>query len=384
MGRTDFEIIAFTDDWHGLPFSCKHVLKYFLEDIDITWVETIGLRAPKITRYDMGRMFQKVSGWLAPNRSSTGENLPKRLKIVNPAQIPLHNIRLIHLCNSFIMKRALRGVLACRGSKKLVTITTWPFLGNVLGSLGEDLSIYMRVDDFSEFPGVNRKAILRLERELLERVDIVLATARDLEDVPIQGKDVRYLPHGVDYQHFSAPAALSFGSPVAALPRPRIGFFGLLSDWLDMKLIDELATRHPAWSLVFLGPSQLHQEALPRTPNFHSLGSIPYRDLPAHAAFFDVALIPFKVNKLTKAVNPLKLMEYLSLGLPVISTPLPEIMSYEGYVGIGDNAHEFGALIEATLVSDSPAARERRRALARENDWKGRAMLLRSWIEAAL
>ena len=93
-----------------------------------------------------------------------------------------------------------------------------------------------------------------------------------------------------------------------------VGFFGLLNSWLDLEVIRDSALLNPEMSYIIIGPSQLPDSQLPKAPNLHYLGAVPYEKLPEYAVFFDVALIPFKINDLTIAVNPLKLMEYFALG----------------------------------------------------------------------
>ncbi|PQP33882.1 glycosyltransferase family 1 protein, partial [Desulfobacteraceae bacterium SEEP-SAG9] len=126
---------------------------------------------------------------------------------------------------------------------------------------------------------------------------------------------------------------------------PLIGFFGLLNSWIDFDLIYNIALEHPEWNLILIGPSQLSIDILPKRKNIHYLGPIDYEELPNYARCFDVALIPFKINELTVSVNPLKLMEYFSLGLPVVSTPLPEVVKHKENVAIASDPATFSKAI---------------------------------------
>jgi glycosyltransferase involved in cell wall biosynthesis len=382
--NSDYEIIVFSDDWNGLPFSCKHLIKHFLPQTPVIWVDTIGLRAPKLNLYDIRRSFQKLAGWLAPRRLTTLPDMPANLRILDPFQLPYNHYTLIRNLNR---QSLLRAVHRESGNvrRQRVLLTTWPFLGNMIGSLNEDLSVYYRVDDFSEFPGVQRDHIRMLEEELIHKADMVVGSADNLAEITAFGKTGKYLPHGVDYEHFASPTAgdaCRFG--IENIPAPRIGFFGLLNSWIDFDLIRDVASSCPEWSFIFIGPSQLPASSLPSLPNLHFLGPLAYSELPVCANLFQVGLIPFRINPLTISVNPLKLMEYFAIGIPVISTPLPEVMKHGSNVYIADTADKFIAAIRKALAENDPAIQNIRQQLARSHGWEAKSTQLRQWIEAAL
>ena len=120
-----------------------------------------------------------------------------------------------------------------------------------------------------------------------------------------------------------------------------MGFFGLIRDWVDLDLLADVARRRPDWHLVLIGDSTIELALYQGLANMHFLGRKPYADLPAYCKEFDAGLVPFKINELTKAVNPIKLREYLAAGLPVVSTPLPEVKACGPWVRIAADAEEF-------------------------------------------
>ncbi len=382
--KKDYEIIVFSDDWNGLPFSCKHLLRHFLPDFRLIWVEVIGLRSPKLNLYDIKRAIKKITGWIS-RRQINQDVLLQNLYIIDPLQIPFNQLGIVRKFNKQMAIRKLKQFCYRHSKRERVLITTMPFIGNIVGSLGEQLSIYYRVDDFSEYPGVSKNYMNRIERELIEKVDIVIASAEKLTQIGINDKIVKYLPHGVDYEHFIRKSNdICKELPIRRIPSPRIGFFGLLNSWVDLDLISHLAHNHPGWSFVFIGPSQLPCSFLPEASNIHFLGPISYEELPLHAHHFDVALIPFKINALTLSVNPLKLMEYFSLGLPVVSTPLPEVIKYQDRVFIASDPKTFGDAIQKALEENDQNARLSRQKIAESHSWEKKSLKLRSWIEAAL
>jgi glycosyltransferase involved in cell wall biosynthesis len=128
-----------------------------------------------------------------------------------------------------------------------------------------------------------------------------------------------------------------------------IGFFGLIADWVDLEIIRYLAASRPEWSFLLIGEVQTDVSALREMPNVHLLGRRSYQSLPAYCKAFDVAILPFVVNELTLAANPLKVREYLAAGLPVVATPLPEIVRLNCLLRTAGTQEEFLHQIEAFL-----------------------------------
>jgi glycosyltransferase involved in cell wall biosynthesis len=142
-----------------------------------------------------------------------------------------------------------------------------------------------------------------------------------------------------------------------------------------------LASARPDWSLVLVGPCDTNAGILSRHKNVRFVGKVPYADIPRYAAAFDVGLIPFVLDKMTVAVNPLKLLEYFACGIPVVSTPLPEVARFGDLVRIGRNIEEFTDGIERALRASDPALRARRINVARESSWAACAEKLSLAIE---
>jgi glycosyltransferase involved in cell wall biosynthesis len=128
-----------------------------------------------------------------------------------------------------------------------------------------------------------------------------------------------------------------------------IGFFGLVADWVDLEVVRHLASSRPQWSLLLIGEVQTDTSALRELSNVHFLGRRSYESLPAYCKAFDVAILPFVVNELTVASNPLKLREYLAAGLPVVATPLPEVLKLSALVRLATTPAEFLNQIEDLL-----------------------------------
>lgn len=177
-------------------------------------------------------------------------------------------------------------------------------------------------------------SLAELERQLLERADLVLTAGRGLRDARRdQHENLHWVPDGVDRAHFSrdrlsaAHEADHEPDDQRYLAHPRLGFFGVLDERLDTGLLRELAMRRPAWQIVLIGPVvNINPDTLPRRPNLHYLGPRAYQTLPAYLWGWDVALIPFVVSEATRLINPPQVLEYLAGGCPVVSTPLVELL----------------------------------------------------------
>jgi glycosyltransferase involved in cell wall biosynthesis len=254
----------------------------------------------------------------------------------------------------------------------------------LLGHLGERLVVYYVADDYLALPGIYRRYVGELERALLDRADVIFATSEVLCDAK-EGRRGRpvLLPHGVDLAHWTPRVAAEPPPELAALPCPRIGFFGFLAPWVDDRLMVSVARAFPHASVVLIGPAWAGVRA-PAAPNITWLGPRSYAELPQYAEHFDVALLPFRRDRLVSAVNPLKLLEYLALGLPVVSTPMALPPALARLVYVAADTETFVGLVLQALRDDTAHERSRRRAAAAGESWVARVRTIRDHIDAAL
>ncbi|MBI4231358.1 MAG: glycosyltransferase, partial [Planctomycetes bacterium] len=205
----------------------------------------------------------------------------------------------------------------------------------------------------------------------------VLTPSQDvLDDVRCRNPRARLLPHGVDLAHFAR--ALDEATPLpadlAAIPRPRIGFFGVVDEkWLDLALLEWLARQRPAWCFVLVGALvNVDPTRWASIPNLRWLGWRPYESLPGYCRGFAAGIIPFAASELTRKARPLKMKEYLAAGLPAISTVPPET-GYERVVRHAPSREAFLAALDAVVATGTAAGREERLASVRGDSWDARA-----------
>jgi len=363
-------IICFAHDWGGDPTSKTHIMRLLAAKSRVLWVNSIAMRRPVVSKSDASRLVAKL------RRALSGcVEVERNIFVVNPLVLPLPGSPLAQRVNGQLLQHGLRRVLSKLAFRDPILWTFLPTMNRLAGRLGERLLVYHCVDKYSEFSGVPRDAIVAMEHDLVRRADLVFTSAAQLlEECRPLNPRTHFISHGVDTDHFGRALDPQTAVPadLAAIPRPVIGFFGLIADWVDLPLVRTLARERPQWSFVLIGKAATDMAPLHGLPNLHWLGQKPYGELPGYCRGFDVAIIPFVQNELTLRVNPLKLREYLAAGLPVVSTPLPEISRYDGLVRLATTREQFLAGIEAALAERSEDQARRRREAMRPESWEAR------------
>jgi glycosyltransferase involved in cell wall biosynthesis len=250
----------------------------------------------------------------------------------------------------------LDGLLAALAAPVAVAWFYTPMALAFAGHVRAATTVYDCMDELSLFRGASPRLAL-LERRLLRRADLVFTGGRSLYKSKRRLHPHAHLfPSSVDAAHFRR--ARSWGAAAepgdqAGLARPRVGFFGVLDERMDYALLDGVARARPDWQLVMLGPTaKIDPAALPRRPNLHWLGMKGYAELPAYLAGWDAGLMPFALNEATRFISPTKTPEFLAAGVPLVSTPVPDVVSdwgRDGLVEIAAGAEEVVAAIEAAL-----------------------------------
>jgi glycosyltransferase involved in cell wall biosynthesis len=214
--------------------------------------------------------------------------------------------------------------------------------------------IYDCMDELSAFKGAP-PALIKREKELFERADLVFTGGQSLYEAKCtQHQSVYAFPSSIDVKHFAQARNIT-SDPVdqVDIPHPRLGFFGVVDERMNLELIDEVAASRPDWHLVIIGPVvKIDPAHLPKRPNIHYLGGKNYKELPSYIAGWDVAIMPFAKNESTKFISPTKTPEYLAAGKPVVSTSIRDVVrpyGQEGLVQIEDTAEGFVKAAEVLM-----------------------------------
>ena len=255
-----------------------------------------------------------------------------------------------------------------------------------------ELIIYDCMDELSLFQGAPAE-LLAMESELLVDADLVFTGGVSLYRAKAgRHPSVHCFPSSVDAAHFEQawPDAAGGDHPLQGdIPRPRLGFYGVIDERLDIGLIDNIARLRPEWHLVLVGPvAKIHPDSLPQRHNIHYFGQQDYNDLPRFLAGWDVCLLPFALNEATRFISPTKTLEYMAAGRPVACTPIRDVMEpYAGIVSIGRDADDFVAMVEK-MLAHSPEERTVMQARMREvisrTSWKSTADRMSALISEQL
>ena len=231
--------------------------------------------------------------------------------------------------------------------------------------------IYDCMDEWETFPGI-KPAILEGEKRLVAESDlVVVSAARLLEKWSAHAERVVLARNAVDYDFYAAE--LGPNDQLSPVKRPVIGYFGAIAEWFDLELMAFLARERPEYTFVLLGGVfNVDVTELGRMPNVRLLGQQPYELMPKYLYHFDVCLIPFRINAITEATDPVKLYEYLSGGKPVVAVDLPELRAYRDLIYLARDSKEFLASLDQAVAEDDREAAKERRALAQSNTWEER------------
>jgi glycosyltransferase involved in cell wall biosynthesis len=342
--------------------------------VPVVYVESLGLRAPRLSRRDVARLGRRLRRGIAPR--------PQRhdgLVVVSPLVIPWHGRRALQRLNRHLLRRQLRAPVVDLPRPRLLWSYT-PIAAAELDLAGFDLVVYHCVDDFGTVPRMPAAAVYEAERELAARANLVFASAPALA-TRLREINPRTLlvPNVADTAHFAT--ALEDGAvpdEVARLPRPRVLYVGALSDHkVDWSLLADVSASLPEFSFVFVGPvggesRMTGYRQLASRKNCSFLGARPFAELPAFMRGADVGIVPYQLSAHTDSVYPLKLVEYLAAGLPVVSTPLPALHSRpELPVVTASGSRAFVDAIVHAATKDTVAGREARSTSVMRYSWDG-------------
>jgi len=354
----------------------------------IVFVENTGVRRPGLR--DLPRLARRVRSWRSGQR---GRPPGPGIRVLSPLALPFPYSRLAVRVNQVLLGRLLRGPLreAPAGRPIVWTFLPTPIVTRMLPALDPRLVVYHSCDDFVSSSAA-AAPIAASEELLLRAADVVIATSTRLAARARQfNADVHLIPAGVAFERFER--VREGGAPLPdelrRLQRPIVGYVGAINRRMDMELVAEVAGRLPEASIVLVGPVEEPVPALERCPNVHLLGPRPHDDVPRFVIGFDVAVIPFRLTTYTHHIYPVKLNEYLAMGVPVVATPLEEVRHFADrhgdVIAVASDATQFVAAIRRAMdASADPAERRTRVEVARLNSWERRLEAISRAVEDRL
>jgi hypothetical protein len=381
------DLIVFGEDWGRHPSSTQHIMQHLPMEWNILWVNSIGLRRPRLNMKDVRRLGQKLTDF---TRASTtpGVAAPEHgvqalamattrhnMSVLSPLAVSWPASRLAFRINRQLLARQVSHQLIQQKMSKPVLWVSVPTALPVVGALDERALVYYCGDDFGSLQGVDSEPVMRMEREIAKKADLIFAANEGLL-ARFDATKSTYLPHGVDADLFSRPMARAVDLPTG---RPIIGTYGLFSEWIDRELLHQAASELKDWLFVFVGNVVIDPGPLKELPNVLFLGPRNHRDLPGYVQHWDVSLMPFRKCDQIFYSNPLKLREYLAAGTPIATVDFPALAPYRDVLAVSHTRTDFTLAIRQAF-GDAPRNAMRRERMTTET-WAHRAEVVSAALE---
>lgn len=366
-------------DWwyHNRAHSEIQLMRRIARERTVLFVNTIGMRMPLPGRstQPVRRIARKLMSILRFVRRPLADT--PGFNVVTPFILPFYGSSAIRALNARMVRAQVRFLARRVGidPDDAIVVVTVPTAWDVVRGMKRRRLLYNRSDLHSAFEETDQRVIRSLEQELLRNSDAVLYVSHSLLDAErdVAGEKGVFLDHGVDLAHFGGDPGPE-PRELASIPRPRVGFFGGIDDYLvDFDLLEKVAREIPDASLVLIGDATCSMARFDDLPNVHWLGYKPYEQIPAFGAAFDVALMPWLDNEWIEHSNPIKLKEYLALGLPIVSVDFPEVHHYRDVVAVASDPDDFVHLIREVLAGREVGTTASRRARVAAGTWDDRA-----------
>jgi glycosyltransferase involved in cell wall biosynthesis len=397
----DVRLIVLADDWGRHPSSAQHLIGQLLPRYETLWVNTIGSRRPTLTLADARRAIGRLlpTGRRASTFPDASDPAKRSLspRVIAPLMYPGYRNNTQRRINAALVSRAIHKALGPRDGRARVVVTTLPQAADLPARLDVDGWLYCCVDDFSLWPGLDGRVMRELEMLLLPSMNRVIAVSQELqkhlksmgaEGGAQAGAQVELLTHGIDPQHWREPFRSVAPGWTASLRRPVVLFWGLIDERLDVSWCGSLlGDERFTGTLVLVGPSQSPPPALGLLKGSGRLlmpGQVPYESLPAVAAQADVLVMPYADLPVTRAMQPLKLKEYLATGKPVVVRELPSTQAWTKACDVVSQPQEFVQRVLERIKTGTPAGQRQAREALSSETWQGKAQAFEHVIRGCL
>jgi glycosyltransferase involved in cell wall biosynthesis len=369
--ESTINLMVFADDWGRHPSSCQHLVRNLQDHVRVLWINTIGTRKPRVNAITARRVVEKLRNW-----SKGLQQVSERLWVCDLPMLPAVGGRIGKSLNRAWSSHRLQSLLGQLGMVRPVVLTTLPYVHEMVRGIARRGMVYYCTDDFSYWPDADRETLLAADREISAAADLVLPVSQSLYERYRGSRRCEFFPHGVDFEHFASASSLENEMPesLRQLPRPRIGFFGLIYEKLNFDLLSAVARRFSSGSVVMIGPVDYCDPGFRELPNVHWMNRQPYADLPRWIAGLDALMLPYVDDDMIRQSGPLKLRECLATGKPTVSVDVPEVRRFEPHVRVADTIDGFVSQLENALAeSPDSLARTARQNAVRDDSWAKRA-----------
>jgi glycosyltransferase involved in cell wall biosynthesis len=377
----DFNIVCFGGEQWEYPGFQQVVMRHLSANNRILYVNALGLRRAAFKRKNANIYFAKLKKLFAGTRK-----VSDTITVFNPFFLPILYNENIDKVNKILLRWQFHKVLRDLKFRNYLLWAGTPTMAPFIGLFQPRLLIYNPVDRYSAFSFVDQAGVQKLERIIAQAADLIITTAEAIkEDMAYYNKNSEVVNHGVLFEHFNrAVQALQLPDDLQNIKKPRIGFIGAVSEWVDLELIKKVALQYSDASVLLIGKVHDDISLFSDVPNVFILGFREFSVLPEFLRAFDVCIIPFRLNKLVDGVDPIKLREYLCAGKPVVTTNFREAQKFTDLIYIGRDHKEFVEQVGTALNEHAPSIVQKRILKVRGDDWPGKIALISSLVLNAL
>lgn len=370
--------LVFSDDWGEHPSSCQHLFCLIGREHEVLWVNTIGMRNMELTLNDVQKGLRKIKKMIfgASKQREKESSVNLRVKVIQPFMLPFVRNPFVRWLNAQSVTRSVKKGMRLMRQSNPIVVTTVPNSCDYIGNFDEKKIVYYCVDNFSEWPGLDRSLVRLMEEKLTQKANCIVVTSSNLYDHHKSiGKPITLMTHGVDVEHFSVLPEREHPL-LAKIPKPRVGYYGLFDERSDQNLLAAISTQLPSVSFVITGKVETDIRSLDKLPNVHFVGSVPYKELPSVVVGWEACILPYKRNKLTDNISPLKLKEYIATGKPIVATSLPEVKDISFLLNVSDSSEEWLRYLRKILLgNDSSEEDEIRKSYLTKESWQQKRII---------
>jgi hypothetical protein len=385
-------LLVFSDDWGRHPSSCQHLIAQMLPRRKVLWVNTIGTRPPRLDLRTMQRVLEKLGHWAKPAAPAGNHGYQARLqaspRIISPRMWPSFASSASRSLNKRLLKSALTPAIEALGAPPVV-ITTLPIMADLFGEIPAKRWVYYCVDDFSVWPGYDGKTMAEMERELVSKVDVTVAVSEHLADgLRKLGASPHLLTHGVniDAWHRADPPR-NLPAEFSSLEGPFVVFWGVIDRRMDYEWLSALSQAMTQGSIVLIGPQEDPDPKLSAIPRLFIRNAVTFEKLPDIAASAGVLVMPYIDAPVTRAMQPLKLKEYLASERPVVVRALPATRPWADACDVCASKDEFVRTVLVRLNEKQAGAIPSNQMSARTRlvaeSWRYKSTQFESWFADA-
>ncbi|MBC7966135.1 MAG: hypothetical protein H7Z17_09445, partial [Fuerstia sp.] len=296
------------------------------------------------------------------------------LTVINPKMWPWFGSGRDRRLNRWLLSKQLSNLIT-QLPQPVVGLTTLPITADLPDVLPVDRWVYYCVDDFSQWPGLDRDTLRRMDRAMILRADSLIAVSETLQTmIADEGRSASLLTHGVDVEFWNSASASS--GVTLESQGPNVVFWGVIDRRMDSASLRRLSRDLTDGTIVLIGPQQDPDPEILALPNVRTLPAQPLAALPAIAQQADVLIMPYADLPVTRAMQPLKLKEYLATGKPVVVNRLPSTNAWNDCLDVAETPAQFSQLVRDRIAHGIPGSQASARSRLQQESWKNKAAVL--------